>query len=74
MEKIVIAIAGKLHLLERDMRRIRRCRGCVVVGCGTWDGSIKREPDVDTMTGSTTTFVTAYFVIARAVSYTQDIM
>jgi hypothetical protein len=45
-----------------------------VVGCRTWDGSIKREPDVDTMTGSTTTFVTAYFVIARAVSYTQDIM
>ena len=44
-----------------------------MVGCGTWDGSIKREPDVDTMTGSTTTFVTAYFVIARAVSYTQNL-
>lgn len=73
-EKIIITIAGILHLLEQDLRRIRRCRGCGVVECGTWDGSIKREPDVDTMTGSTTTFVTAYFVIARAVSYKQDIM
>lgn len=45
-----------------------------MVMCITCDGSIKREPDVDTITGSTTTFVTAYFVMARAVSYTSDII
>ena len=30
---------------------------------------MRRDPEVDTMTGSTTTFFTAYLVMALAISY-----